>query len=162
MKETKENITARFFPGLRTKLKTNRGYFVLFVLVLLLIFIALISADKGAVEISQQQIFAIIFKKLGIHLSTDFTIQQESTLFEIRLPRIALGALVGAALGISGAAMQGLFRNPLADPSLIGISSGAALAATFVVIVGDMVSLSMPPIIQLFAFFRLPHSSAQS
>ncbi len=152
MIEAKENITARFFPGLRTKLKTRRGYFVLFALVVLLIFIALISADKGAVEISQTQILAIIFKKFGIGFSTDFTIQQESTLFEIRLPRIALGALVGAALGISGAAMQGLFRNPLADPSLIGISSGAALAATFVVIVGDIVAFSMPPFVQLFAF----------
>ena len=48
--------------------------------------------------------------------------------------------------------MQGLFRNPLADPSLIGISSGAALAATFVVIVGDVVSFSLPPFVQLFAF----------
>ena len=152
MNEIKENIAARFFPGLLTKLKSKRGYYVLFALAFLLVFIILISADKGAVEITQSQIFAIIFKKLGIHLSTDFTIQQESTLFEIRLPRIALGALVGAALGISGAAMQGLFRNPLADPSLIGISSGAALAATFVVIVGDVVSFSMPPIFQLFAF----------
>lgn len=148
----KNNFTARLFPGLHRKFKERRSYFVLFALFILLIFIVLISADIGAVEISQKQIFAIILKKIGINFSADFTIQQESTLFEIRLPRIALGALVGAALGISGAAMQGLFRNPLADPSLIGISSGAALAATFVVIVGDIVSISMPPDIQLFIF----------
>ena len=152
MNEIKESFTARIFPGLRTKLKNKRGRVILSLLVLLLIFLALISADKGAVEITQSQIITIILKKLGIHLATDFTIQQEATLIDIRLPRIVLGALVGAALGISGAAMQGLFRNPLADPSLIGISSGAALAATIVVIIGDVVSFSLPPIIQLFAF----------
>ena len=152
MNEAKENITSRLFPGWRTKLKNKRGRVVLLGLFLLLIFIVLVSADKGAVEISQQQIFAIILKHLGINFSSDFTIQQEATLIDIRLPRIALGLLVGAALGISGAAMQGLFRNPLADPSLIGISSGAALAATTVVIVGDVVSLSIPVWLQLFAF----------
>ncbi len=81
-------------------------------------------------------------------------------MFDIRLPRIVLGALVGAALGISGAAMQGLFRNPLADPSLIGISSGAALAATAVVIIGDVVSFSLPPILQ-FSRFPPPLSAVR-
>lgn len=152
MNEAKDNLAARLFPGLRLKLKTRRGRVVLFALVLLLIFIVLLSADKGAVEITQRQIFAIVLKNFGVHLSYDFTAQQESTLIDIRLPRIALGLLVGAALGISGAAMQGLFRNPLADPSLVGISSGAALAATMVVIVGDAVSYSLPAIFQLFAF----------
>jgi iron complex transport system permease protein len=146
------NVAARLFPGLETKLRNKRGRVVLFLLFLILIFIVLVSADKGAVEIGQQQIFAIVLKNLGIHISSDFTIQQEATLIDIRLPRIALGLLVGAALGISGAAMQGLFRNPLADPSLIGISSGAALAATSVVIVGDVVSFSIPATLQLFAF----------
>ena len=152
MNHIKENSAARLFPGLRTKLKTKRGRVVLLLLVFLLVFLIFLSADKGAVEITQSQIITIILKKLGIHLSTDFTVQQESTLIDIRLPRIALGALVGAALGISGAAMQGLFRNPLADPSLIGISSGAALAATMVVVIGDVVSFSLPPMLQLFAF----------
>lgn len=53
-----------------------------------------------------------------------------AVLMEIRLPRIASALLIGAALAVSGAAMQGLFRNPLADPGLIGVSAGAALAAT--------------------------------
>ncbi|MGI8787893.1 MAG: FecCD family ABC transporter permease [Pyrinomonadaceae bacterium] len=152
MNEAKDNFAARLFPGLRLQLKTRRGRVVLLALVLLLIFIVLVSADKGAVEITQKQIFAIVLKNFGVHLPYDFTAQQEATLIDIRLPRIALGLLVGAALGISGAAMQGLFRNPLADPSLVGISSGAALAATFVVIVGDAVSYSLPAVFQLFAF----------
>ncbi|HVJ54021.1 MAG TPA: iron ABC transporter permease [Aliidongia sp.] len=58
-------------------------------------------------------------------------------LFDIRLPRAVLGALVGAALGASGAVMQGLFRNPLADPGMIGVSAGAALAAVATIVLGD-------------------------
>lgn len=58
---------------------------------------------------------------------------------ELRLPRIALGALVGAALAVSGAILQGLFRNPLADPALIGISAGAALGAVTVIVLGERV-----------------------
>lgn len=64
--------------------------------------------------------------------------QQLAVLSSIRLPRILLAAIVGASLAVSGAAMQGLFRNPLADPGLIGISSGAALAvAVMIVLVGS-------------------------
>lgn len=153
MEKETENFAARLFPGLRVKIKNNRGRFVLFALCLLLAFIVLISADKGAVEINPRQIFAIVARVFGVALPYDFTIQQQVTLLDIRLPRIALGLLVGAGLGASGAAMQGLFRNPPADPSLIGISSGAALAATFFVIVGDMVSsYKLPLAVQLFAF----------
>nr|MEC9421924.1 iron chelate uptake ABC transporter family permease subunit [Pseudomonadota bacterium] len=50
-------------------------------------------------------------------------------LMDIRLPRVTLGALIGAALAVSGAVMQGLFRNPLADPGIVGVSAGAGLGA---------------------------------
>lgn len=55
---------------------------------------------------------------------------------QIRLPRVLLAALMGAVLGVSGAAMQGLFRNPLADPSLIGVTAGASLGAALVIVLG--------------------------
>lgn len=58
---------------------------------------------------------------------------------ELRLPRIVLAMLVGAALAVSGAILQGLFRNPLADPGLIGVSSGAALGAVAVIVIGERV-----------------------
>lgn len=141
-----------FLADLQNEFSARRTFFVLLILILILICVILISADKGSVEITQSQIFAILLKKIGVFVPSDFTIQQEATLIDIRLPRIVLGALVGAALGISGAAMQGIFRNPLADPSLIGISSGAALAATSVVVIGDLVSFSLPGVLQLFAF----------
>jgi iron complex transport system permease protein len=58
-------------------------------------------------------------------------------LWSIRLPRIALAIIVGGLLAISGAIMQGLFRNPLADPALVGVSSGAALSSAAMIVVGD-------------------------
>ncbi len=67
-------------------------------------------------------------------------------LWEIRLPRAVLGALVGAALGLSGAALQGYLRNPLAEPSLIGVSGGAALGAVLAIQLGlsQLMALALP------------------
>ncbi|MBX2799622.1 MAG: iron ABC transporter permease [Myxococcales bacterium] len=59
-----------------------------------------------------------------------------AVLLDIRLPRVVLAILVGAALACSGALLQGLFRNPLADPGLVGVSSGAALAAATSIVLG--------------------------
>jgi iron complex transport system permease protein len=59
-------------------------------------------------------------------------------LFDIRLPRLAMGALVGAALAVSGAAMQGLFRNPLADPGIVGVGAGAGLGAILAIVLGTL------------------------
>lgn len=57
-------------------------------------------------------------------------------MLEVRLPRLLLGFLVGAVLAVSGSLLQGLFRNPLADPGLIGVSAGASLAAIAVIVLG--------------------------
>lgn len=66
----------------------------------------------------------------GITLDPDLTQQQAAVLWQIRLPRVTLGVLVGGALALSGAAYQGTFRNPLADPYLLGVAAGAGLGAT--------------------------------
>jgi iron complex transport system permease protein len=71
---------------------------------------------------------------------------------DIRLPRILLGALVGSALGVSGAAMQGVFRNPMADPYIIGVSPGAALGAVIAVSSGVSVSFLGLSAVSLAAF----------
>ncbi|WP_244540232.1 FecCD family ABC transporter permease [Kaistia soli] len=63
-------------------------------------------------------------------------VTERIVLIDIRLPRMLLGGLVGAALAIAGAMLQGLFRNPLADPGLVGVSSGAALGAVLVIVTG--------------------------
>ncbi|TNE39176.1 MAG: iron ABC transporter permease, partial [Alphaproteobacteria bacterium] len=99
-------------------------------LLLLLILVAalLIAGTTGAVPIP-----------LGDLLTGGLSAQQEGVFFAIRLPRICLAILVGGGLAVSGAAMQGLFRNPLADPGLIGIAMSAALAvAIVIVLLGSM------------------------
>ena len=68
----------------------------------------------------------------------------DTILFNIRAPRMVLGAIVGAALAISGACLQGLLRNPLADPGLIGITAGASLAVVFVIVLGDVLLARVP------------------
>jgi heme transport system permease protein len=97
-------------------------------LVSFLCVVVLFSLTAGAIPVS-----------LGKLLTANISDFEELVLFNIRLPRILLAVAVGAALGMSGAAMQGLFRNPLADPGLIGISGGAALAvAVMIVVVGPL------------------------
>jgi len=86
-----------------------------------------------------------------IELSDTNLLSQESLILSsIRLPRVLLGALIGLCLASCGTAMQGLFRNPLADPSLIGVSSGASAGASFIIVCGgtwlhsgSMVGLSL-------------------
>jgi len=74
-------------------------------------------------------------------------------LWEVRLPRLAMGALVGAALAVSGAVMQGLFRNPLADPGIVGVSAGAGLGAITAIVLGGL----LPPALQsLIGIYTVP------
>lgn len=72
-------------------------------------------------------------------------------LFETRLPRVLLAAIVGSALGLAGATLQGLLRNPLAEPHLIGVSGGAALGATAAVVLGGRVVLTQMWLLPLAA-----------
>jgi iron complex transport system permease protein len=62
---------------------------------------------------------------------------------EIRLPRLLLGLVVGASLAVSGAVMQGLFRNPLADPGLVGVSAGAGLGAIVAIVLGGLLPAAL-------------------
>jgi len=107
---------------------------ILIGLSVLLLLSATLSVCIGAVKISTAELFSIIAYRLNLSDHINFTGQQEAVLFSLRLPRVVLGMLVGSSLSISGAAMQGLFRNPLAEPGLIGISSGASLFAVLVIV----------------------------
>lgn len=101
-----------------------------------LLLVIIIAIGVGAVEITPLQVVSILLSWLGLEPIAEFSEIQERVLQAIRLPRVMLGALVGAALSVSGAAMQGLFRNPLADPGLLGISSGASVAAAASIVIG--------------------------
>lgn len=113
--------------------------FKLSVLIIILIVTAIFAMGVGAVNVSMLETIAIIAASAGFDLPWQYTEMQEIVLTNIRAPRVLLGMLVGASLAISGSVMQGLFRNPLADPALIGVSSGAALAAVCVIVLGNVI-----------------------
>lgn len=117
---------------------------------LLLIVLIFLSIGIGAVYISPQTIFTLIAGKLGFATISDALEQKAAIFWIIRLPRVVLAVLVGAALGISGASIQGIFRNPLAAPDLIGISGGAALFAAAMIVFHDLIASLLPPWLDTF------------
>src|SRR5579871_5375640 len=95
-----------------------------------LLIACLLSLGVGAIWIPPTRILQILLSRsLESIPSVEYTI-----VWDLRLPRVLLACFVGAGLGISGAGYQGLFRNPLADPFVIGASSGAALGATIAIV----------------------------
>lgn len=88
------------------------------------------ALGSGAVDIPAATVVSVL---LGQQVGSD----ADLVIWTLRLPRVLLGVIAGAGMGIAGAAMQGLMRNPLADPGLVGVSSGAALAAAAVVVLGE-------------------------
>lgn len=104
-------------------------------LTLLLLVLGVSAANIGAMHLSLPMLW---------DAGTDSRLWQ--IWFTIRLPRVLLAVMVGGALALSGCVMQGLFRNPLADPGLLGISSGAALA----VAISIVLSLSLPGVLNLY------------
>ena len=94
----------------------------------------LFALSQGAADLAMRDVLAALVMP-GL---SDPTEQAELIVREIRLPRVLLAAVVGAILALSGAAMQGLFRNPLADPSLIGVTAGASLGAAIVIVVAGL------------------------
>ena len=121
-------------PGLRLRF-AGRGW-LLPILAVVLSVAFLLGVGIGAVAVPPDVVVAILLSKIGVSVETAVSQQQMAVLWNIRLPRVVLGGLVGAALAVSGALLQGIFRNPLADPGLIGVSSGAALGAVFTIISG--------------------------
>ena len=129
----------------------------LIILSVLLVIVILAACMIGPVKIGLERTLAILTDRIGLSLDLEaYDRVQESVLVNIRLPRVVLGVLVGAALGISGAAMQGLFRNPLADPGLIGVSSGGAIGAIFMIVAWEGLFGAMP---DWFAPIALPVSA---
>ncbi|MCX8098714.1 MAG: iron ABC transporter permease [Casimicrobiaceae bacterium] len=110
---------------------------------------AVFAAMTGAYAIPALAVLeALVAQVLG--LFTQYTPslvepQHAAVLWSIRLPRVLMAIAVGAALGVSGALLQGLFRNPLADAGLIGVSSGAALAAAAVIVLGGPIANRIAP-----------------
>lgn len=118
--------------------RRNKKGTVFAILGLLLAGLVLLSLGLGQVKIPPTTMLVVIGEQLGL---TGFngvvlTPEQAAVIWHIRLPRTLVGVLVGAALGVSGAVMQGVFGNPLADPGIIGVSAGASLGAVIAVFLG--------------------------
>jgi iron complex transport system permease protein len=104
---------------------------------LLLVLVLWLSLALGPVSLPLGDTLRAALRLLGLPLAADAAVQQaELILAQIRMPRTLLGLAVGMVLALCGVAMQGLFRNPLADPGLVGVSSGAALGAAVAIVGG--------------------------
>ncbi len=133
---------------------TARPLFISLGLLWLVVF--WLSLALGPISLPLGETLHAVLRLLGVPLEAEGVGQAELILGQIRLPRALLGLSVGAVLALSGVAMQGLFRNPLADPGLIGVSSGAALGAAVTIVgselMGGLPSLLAPYLLSLSAF----------
>ena len=104
----------------------------------------LVAASIGSVGINPNSTLLIALSRVPmIDISQTWKDSWDKKLWKLRFPRIILAFIVGASLSVSGATFQGLFRNPLADPYLIGVASGASLGATVVFLTGIPFILSL-------------------
>lgn len=119
------------------------------VLAALLVVLAVLATAVGAVNVPFDRTVKIILKNWGLGELTAAEAESEAIIYLIRFPRVLVAVLVGAALSTSGAAMQGMFRNPMAEPGIIGVSSGAGLGAIIAISLG--ITAKGPYFMPLFA-----------
>ncbi|WP_328464370.1 iron ABC transporter permease [Actinoplanes sp. NBC_00393] len=105
-----------------------------------------VSLPPGSVAL------AILDLLPGVRLNSGLTERETAILLQLRLPRVVLGLLVGAMLALAGAAYQGAFRNPLADPHLLGVAAGAGLGVTTVIVLRAGTTAELPVGVPLAAF----------
>jgi iron complex transport system permease protein len=125
------------------------------VLSMLLVATALFSLGWGASDASALQVAGGWLSSL-FGAENAISARDRVIVEAIRLPRVVLGILVGGALAVSGALMQGLFRNPLADPGIVGVSAGAGLGAISAIVLG---STTLAPVMGLFGIYAVPFAA---
>lgn len=116
----------------------------------LLVATAIIAVGSGSARIAYSDVVSILLHPFGLPLNPNIAASQVIIVHQVRLPRIAAGMLVGAALAVSGAVMQGIFRNPLADPGILGVSAGGSFGAVLAFTSG--LALAGLWVVPLFAF----------
>jgi len=135
----------------------NKKYiFKYFILILILLIAITVSTCLGAINIPLRETINILLSKIPIlkNFANTSIINptHETIIFTLRLPRIFMSLLVGAGLSMCGVVFQGIFKNPLADPYILGISSGASLGAAIAISLGMQAMFLGFGIISLFAF----------
>ncbi len=112
-------------------------------LAILLLASAVVAVTFGPAEITAGEVWSVILHHLGLIPESPVSRLRDAIVWELRLPRVLTALGVGAGLALSGAVMQALTRNPLADPYLLGLSSGAALGAVSFALVGLTLFMSV-------------------
>lgn len=108
-------------------------------LVVSLIVLTFLSCSIGAVSVSFKSAISFLFDSIGLDPIYAYSVVDSTVIGHIRIPRTIMALMVGTALAVSGASMQGMMRNPLADPGLLGITTGASLAAATMIVIGNQV-----------------------
>jgi iron complex transport system permease protein len=127
--------------NIATSIRDYRHTIILTGLGILLVAFTSFSLTVGSVAIPLKDVAVILLQKIGLLKNVEIDSVHDVVLTSIRIPRIFMTILIGGALGISGAALQGLFRNPLVEPSLIGVSGGSAAAVVLVIVFGGFLAL---------------------
>lgn len=126
--------------------KFNQGYHLLIISMLLgLLLLTLLALSLGRYSMNPMDVFRVIGEVLRSSPFTDPPMY--TVLFVIRIPRVMASILIGAALSLSGAVYQGVFKNPLVSPDLLGVSSGATVGAAIAILLGYSMMM-----IQIYAF----------
>ena len=127
--------------------RSRRAVLLIWLLALGLAVVALYSLGQGASGTSAR---SVLWRWAS---GQPLDLRDRVVIFDIRLPRMVLGVMIGAALAVSGAVMQGLFRNPLADPGLVGVGAGAGLGAVSAIVLGGL----LPPAMAAWAgYYTVP------
>ena len=131
--------------------REHRARLLIAGLAILLPVIMGLSVVTGSVPVTSNNFIGLLKNWLGLPVNNAAEQSQAWMVVEmIRLPRTLLGAIVGSTLAICGGSMQGLFRNPLADPSIIGVSSGAALGAGIGIVLVGFLPVTMVATLQIY------------
>jgi iron complex transport system permease protein len=125
--------------------QSRRATLAVLVAILLLLITCFITIHGGAIHIAPLDALHMTAARIGLADAVPQSEALSTILIDIRLPRIVLGILTGAGLAVAGVTLQGLFRNPLADPGLVGVSTGAALAAAACIVLGRSMFQYLPP-----------------
>jgi iron complex transport system permease protein len=138
-------------PADRSRPRRSRAVLTFAVLGVALGVLAVVSAGTGQLHVPPAEVVGSLLHRLGLDVGPLPTHPNgDAALWSIRFPRVVTAVLVGAALAAAGAVMQGVFGNPLAEPAVVGVSSGAALAASSTIVLG--ITVLGPWTLAVFAF----------
>jgi iron complex transport system permease protein len=141
------------------RLLVNKNLFIVFFSTIFLLVACLFAISIGSVHIPIGTIVSLFSDKLLLNEINAHYYSFDKIIFQLRLPRVLLAALVGASLAGAGAAIQGLLKNPLGDPYILGVSSGASVGAVVVMFFGISLpflsTFTLPIVSILFGFITI-------